>query len=64
MSNKDFQNGFIVGLASKGKTVQKPVVIKTGTEVFLPVYAEPITIETSSTNIQIETSVVLEESGE
>lgn len=61
---KEFQNGLIVGLASKGKVMQKTMSVGTGVaEVILPVNAEPVIVEINSSNIEIETSVVIE-SGE
>lgn len=61
MANKDFQNGFIVGLASKGKVVQKPISCESSVaQVILPVNVEPAIAEINSSNIEIETSVTLE----
>jgi hypothetical protein len=57
----DFQNGFIVGLTSKGKTIQKTMSIKSGViEVISPVNVEPIAAEINNSSVQIETSVAIE----
>lgn len=58
MANKDFQNGFIVGLASKGKVAQKSLSVESGIEVIQPVYAN--TEINISNNIEIEASAILE----
>lgn len=61
MANKDFQNGFIVGLASKGKAIQKTISVSSGIAgVILPVTCEAVTVEINNGNIEIETSVALE----
>ena len=57
--NKDFQNGLIVGLASKGKATQKSMSVASGVEVIPPLYAEPLIVETSN-NVTVETTVALE----
>ena len=37
MSNIDFQNGFAIGVASKGKVIQKIIKINSEIEVITPV---------------------------
>ena len=59
MANKDFQNGFIVGLASKGKIIQKSISMQSGVEVIQPVYANT-EIQINNSSIEIESSVALE----
>lgn len=59
MPNKDFQNGFIVGLASKGKAIQKTISVQSDVEVTQPIYAST-EIQINNSNIEIETSVALE----
>jgi len=62
MSNIDFQNGYIAGLASKStiktKVLEKTIFIESGSEITDPLY-EDITVQAND-NITIETTVQLE----
>jgi hypothetical protein len=61
VKSKEFLNGFIVGLASKGKVTQKSISCESGVVgVVLPTTVKPITAETNNNNIEIVTSIVLE----
>lgn len=55
----DFQNGFIVGLTSKGKATQKTISVSSDIEVIMPVYINT-EIQINNSDIEIETSVALE----
>lgn len=59
MANKEFQNGLIVGLASKGKVKEKTISVSSGVEVIQPVYANT-EIQINNSNIEIKTSITLE----
>lgn len=67
MINKDFQNGYALGLISgitTEKIIQKTITVSSGiAEVILPVAVDPVTAEINNSNIEIETSVAIE-SGE
>jgi hypothetical protein len=55
---KDFQNGFIVGLTSKGKATQKSISVENSVEVIQSAYINT-EINTSS-NVSVETTAILE----
>ena len=59
--NKDFQNGLIVGLASKGKVKEKSMYFeKSVVEVRQPVYTEPIQTDITNNTIEFKTEISIE----
>jgi hypothetical protein len=64
MVNKDFQNGYALGLISgttTEKIIQKTITVSSGiAEVMLPVAVDPVIAEINNGNIEIETSVAIE----
>ena len=64
MINKDFQNGYALGLISgitTEKIIQKTITVSSGiTEVILPVAVDPVTAEINNGNMTVETNAALE----
>jgi hypothetical protein len=61
MSKTDFQNGFALGMASKGSVIQKTIHADSSVvSVIPPVYAPTVTAEIKS-NIVADSSASLEE---
>lgn len=61
IKNKEYQDGLIVGLASKGKVKEKSMYFeKSVVEVRQPVYTEPIQTDITNNTIEFKTEISIE----